>query len=75
MAKIEKPKEALIKEIPKTVNKDMVSVIFRENRKYDLHIGRDMVTFMARELKKIPKSWLRHKDWDNVAKYFIVKGV
>jgi len=61
--------------IPETVNKDTVSVIFRENRKFDLHIGRDMVTFKARERKDIPKKWLKHPDWKNVSKYFVVKGV
>lgn len=52
-----------------------VSVTFRENRKFDLHIGRKMVTFMGKETKKIPVDWLKHKDWLNVSKYFIVKGV
>lgn len=61
--------------VPETVNKDTVSVIFRENRKFDLHIGREMVTFKARERKDIPKIWLKHKDWQNVSKYFVVKGV
>lgn len=61
--------------VQETVNKDTVSVIFRENRKFDLHIGREMVTFKARERKDIPKIWLKHKDWQNVSKYFVVKGV
>jgi len=52
-----------------------VSIMFRENRKFDLHIGRDMVTFMGRESKSIPASWLRHRDWANVQKLFVVKGV
>jgi len=58
-----------------TVNKKMVSVVFRENRKFDLHIGRNMVTFKARERKSIPAAWLKHPDWQNVAKLFVVKGV
>lgn len=52
-----------------------VTVTFRQNRKYDLHIGREMVTFRGRETKKIPASWVAHKDWDNVSQLFIVKGV
>lgn len=52
-----------------------VSIIFRGSRKFDLHIGRNMITFKGRESKRIPVEWLKHKDWTNVAKYFIVKGV
>jgi len=82
MAKKKPVEEIVIEEIetvpnnvPETVNKDTVSVMFRENRKFDLHIGREMVTFNARERKDIPRKWLKHKDWNNVLKYFIVKGV
>lgn len=57
------------------VVKEKVSVTFRENRKFDLHIGREVVTFKARERKDIPKEWLKHRDWQNVSKYFVVKGV
>jgi hypothetical protein len=52
-----------------------VNIMFRENRKFDLHIGRNMITFLGRESKPVPVSWLKHKDWFNVSKYFIVKGV
>lgn len=52
-----------------------VSVTFRQSRKYDLHIGRNMVTFKGRETKQIPAEWLKHKDWQNVSKLFVVKGV
>lgn len=58
-----------------TVDKSTVSVIFRQNRKFDLHIGREVTVFKARERKDIPKKWLEHEDWKNVAKYFIVQGV
>ena len=52
-----------------------VTVTFRENRKFDLHVGREMVTFMGRESKKIPASWLNHQGFIQVRKYFVVKGV
>ena len=58
-----------------TVSEKMVTVTFRHNRKHDLHIGRNMVTFKARETKSIPAKWLGHPDWANEAKYFVVKGV
>lgn len=59
----------------KVAPEKMVTVTFLEDRKYDLHIGRSMVTFMGRETKKIPAFWLKHPDWQNVALYFVVKGV
>lgn len=49
-------------------------ITFRENRKFDLHIGRNILTFLGRESKPVPALWLKHKDWGNVSKYFIVKG-
>jgi hypothetical protein len=52
-----------------------VTIMFRENRKFDLHIGRNVKTFYGRETKRIPASWLEHEDWQNVKKYFVVKGV
>lgn len=63
------------KKAPDVKTKEYVNVTFRENRKFDLHIGRDMVTFLARETKKIPKEWLSHPDFKQAAKRFIVKGV
>lgn len=59
----------------KKVVLEEVSVVFRENRKFDLHIGREVITFTSRERKDIPKEWLKHRDWQNVSKYFVVKGV
>ena len=62
-------------EIQKVSNKQTVMVMFRENRKFDLHVGRDVVIFRGRELKPIPKSWLTHPDFKQQSKKFIVKGV
>jgi len=52
-----------------------VQITFRENRKFDLHIGRNMITFRGRETKSIPKEWVDHKDFEIVKKYFNLKGV
>ena len=61
-------------EVQKPVVK-MVSIMFRENRKFDLHIGREMITFRGREVKQIPVEWLLHRDFLQAENYFIVKGV
>ena len=52
-----------------------VSVQFNQNRKFDLHVGRDMVTFHSKEVKQIPADWLKHPDFKQVQKYFTIKGV
>lgn len=70
-----KVEKASVVQPKQTVNRDTVMVTFRHNRKHDLHIGRNMVTFRARETKPIPKAWLKHPDWASEAIFFIVKGV
>ena len=60
-------------QVGKTTKK--VSIMFRENRKFDLHVGRDMITFMGRESKKVPASWLKHPDFLQQKIHFVVKGV
>ena len=52
----------------------MVKIKFRQNRKYDLHIGRNMITFFGREDKIVPESWAKHKDFENIKSLFIIKG-
>ncbi len=60
------------KKVPK---EEKVKIMFRERRKFDLHVGREMITFRDRELKEIPKSWLKHPDFIQVKNKFVVKGV
>ena len=80
----EKFKQSEIKDEEKKVGKevktykqsDNVFLTFRQNRKFELHIGRKMYTFMGREKIKVPKSVLDHKDFNkNIAKKFIVQEV
>jgi hypothetical protein len=53
---------------------EIISLTFRKNRKYDLHIGRKMHTFQGRESKDFPKSILDHKDFtESVRKNFVIK--
>lgn len=59
----------------KVKKQETVMIMFRENRKFDLHVGRNMITFKGRENKKIPKNWLKHPDFLQQSKKFIVKGV
>jgi hypothetical protein len=63
-----------------TPGEEMVDIVFTKNRRYELKVGRKIVVFEGRELKKIPKSWLDHPDFIQAqsgkkGKKFIVKGV
>lgn len=69
----EETKKPPIKE-PVKMKEKMIPVTYRYNNKFDLHIGRKMMTFKGRETKGVPTAWLNHKDWDPVKKYFAVKG-
>ena len=51
-----------------------VNIMFRESRKFDLHVGREMITFRGREIKPVPASWMKHPDFLQQKKYFIIKG-
>jgi len=73
-SEIEQPREE-VKSKSQEKPVSMVKVMFRENRKFDLHIGRQMITFKGRETKEIPVPWVQHKDFESVKKYFVVKGV
>jgi hypothetical protein len=53
----------------------MVSVTFRQNRKFDLHVGRNIVVFEGMETKEIPIEWLEHPDFIQAKKYLVIKGV
>ena len=70
----DKPKKTPPTVVQKPIVK-MVSVMFRENRKFDLHVGREMITFKGREIKQIPAEWLLHRDFLQASDQFIVKGV
>ena len=51
----------------------MVTIIFKQNRKFDLKIGREYYTFLGREAKKVPKSVITHPDFIQQEKYFVIK--
>lgn len=69
-----KPENIVEKAPVAKVKKEVcVFATFRENRKYDLHIGRKVITFMARETKEIPESLLDHSDWEQASKLFVIR--
>ena len=77
MAKDKEKKSGILEksEIQKVPKSETVKVMFRENRKFDLHIGRNVIIFRGRELKTISKEWLKHPDFLQQKNKFIVKGI
>lgn len=67
--------ELRVTKVTKPAARREVTVVFRQNRKFDLHVGREMVVFEGRVAKQIPVEWLQSPDFQQVAKYFVVKGV
>ena len=59
--------------VEKKVKEELKIITFKENRKFDLHIGREVIVFKARESKPVPKRFLSHPDWFQVEKLFIVE--
>ena len=69
-----KIEQELPKNPPRAVNPvskkvQTVNIMFRERRKFDLHVGRNMLTFRGRESKPVQKSWIEHKDFQQVVCY------
>ena len=65
--KIEKKEEKF------TQTKDRVKITFRQNRTFNLHLGRDVIIFSGRETKEIDRSLLSHKDFtDAIKEYFVI---
>lgn len=65
---------AAVPEIKKKETVKTVTITFRENRTFDLHVGRDIKQFGPRESKPIPVTWLKHRDFMQQKSKFIIKG-
>lgn len=74
VGKSQKKYEQSSKEKEKIVEKDSenVTLIFKGNRTFELHIGRAMYRFEGRVSKQVPRSVLSHPDFANVKKYFVI---
>ena len=52
-----------------------VTITFRHNRTFELHIGQEVMRFEGRETKDIDKDLLDHPSFKQAQKYFIIKGI
>ena len=52
-----------------------VTITFRHNRTFELHIGQEVIRFEGRVSKDIDKDLLDHPSFIQARKYFIIKGV
>jgi hypothetical protein len=55
--------------------KDTVILVFKQNRKKELHIGRDVYTFWGASSLTVPRSVVEHSDFKNHRREFLVKEV
>lgn len=55
--------------------KQTVQIKNIENRKFDLHVGRDVEVFAPGEARPIPREWLDHPDFIQARNHFAIKGV
>ena len=61
---------------PKLEKPDRISVTFKENRSFELHIGNSITRFEGRETKILSKKVTEHKDFtDAMSKKFVIKEV
>ena len=64
------------KDFPKVSSSSEVILMFKQNRKFELKIGRNYYTFFGREKIKVPKKVIEHPDFTSaIAKYFVVQEV
>lgn len=57
----------------KSKKEKKVRITFKENRAFELHIGREIYRFSGRESKVVPASLLEHKDFtEQTAMKFVV---
>ena len=52
---------------------DTVTLVFKQNRKKELHIGKEVYTFWGASRLQVPRSVIEHPDFESQRKYFLVK--
>jgi len=50
-----------------------VTLIFKQNRKFHLHIGNTTLAFNGGERVRVPRWVIEHPDFEDQKKYFLVK--
>ena len=50
-----------------------VTLVFKENRKKDLHIGKDVYTFYGASKMIVPRSVIEHPDFESQKEEFLIK--
>lgn len=50
-----------------------VKIKFKQNRSFDLHVGRKVLHFGPNETKEVDGEIIAHADFKQVANYFVIK--
>jgi len=53
--------------------KDTVILVFKKNRKKELHIGNIVYTFWGAQRLEVPRSVIEHPDFESQRKEFLIK--
>ena len=48
---------------------------FKQNRSFDLHLGKKMISFGPKESIEVDESVVEHKDFAQSSKYFVIKEI
>ena len=54
---------------------DEISLTYRKNRSYELHLGKEVIKFLPKETKILSREILDHKDFEQAAKNFVIKEI
>ena len=69
-------KNVVGKEQNKVAPSSEVILMFKQNRKFELRIGRNYYIFNGREKVKVPRSVVEHPDFTHeIQKYFVVQEI
>lgn len=72
----QKDEKKVGKDIPRVSPSSEVFLMFKQNRKFELKIGRNYYTFWGREKIKVPRKVIEHPDFTpEIQKYFVVQEV
>jgi len=52
---------------------DEVEIVFKQNRKFHLHVGRKTWVFIGKSSHIVPRKVLEHSDFLQQSKYFLIK--
>lgn len=70
----EEADESFVGKYEPEVKSDMVTLVFKENRTFELKVGRNVYTFAGQEAKQVQRSVIDHPDFTpEIKNYFVIR--